>query len=461
MTNAYEIQNYPQLDDEVLALRGQQLKPFLLLTNNQMLTLNYFLPGQNCNSFIIPTRDVYDKVNSNSPLFAIDCEMVHTENNPQALARVALISETGQVILDTLVKPEAKVINYLTQYSGIEPGMLDQVHVTLQHVQQFLIKFLPPDAILVGHTVNCDLDALGLYHPYVADVSALYNNTGKIGQRKSLVYLAQNYLGINCQSGNAHCPFEDAYVALLLFKEKMTHGIAHGNYFYSSRLAAVETTDEVEHQEEVSVGNNALSLENEASDEPAVKRRCEASVKVEKIYSICKNCQALIGVPCILKDCICLSSKVELCVKCFIDWRQIPAANECDNNGSWRDITRIDVGKAKTRKLSECLELKQNTKLGHRVMFAGRQFKDIVATSKYIHFLEREKLKSESEILDTLRYQTFDFSSMAISLDIREDVDIESFNLSLQWLIDGVMKNGLLVCVLDSPKAKCLYLKSK
>lgn len=61
---------------------------------------------------------------------------------------------------ESLVKPTNKITNYLTQYSGITASKLSGVTTTLKDVQKDIIELLPPDAILVGQSLNCDLDAL-------------------------------------------------------------------------------------------------------------------------------------------------------------------------------------------------------------------------------------------------------------------------------------------------------------
>lgn len=59
-----------------------------------------------------------------------------------------------------MVKPNNKITNYLTQYSGITASKLKDITTTLSDVQEVIIKLLPPDAILVGQSLNCDLEAL-------------------------------------------------------------------------------------------------------------------------------------------------------------------------------------------------------------------------------------------------------------------------------------------------------------
>lgn len=76
------------------------------------------------------------------------------------LARVSLIDEHGTVLLDELVKPQQRITNYLTRWSGITEDTLDGVTTTLQDVQARVRSLLPVDAVLVGHSLENDLRAL-------------------------------------------------------------------------------------------------------------------------------------------------------------------------------------------------------------------------------------------------------------------------------------------------------------
>lgn len=48
----------------------------------------------------------------------------------------------------------------IQRYSGITPGLLENVHTTVGDVQQRLLEIISPDDIIVGHSLDNDMRAL-------------------------------------------------------------------------------------------------------------------------------------------------------------------------------------------------------------------------------------------------------------------------------------------------------------
>jgi len=116
-----------------------------------------------------------DHISQGLSLFSIDCEMVQTSDDVYSLARISMISyPDGKVIIDKYVKPSLPIKNYFTQFSGITPEILENVTTTLTDIQNELLQILGPSSVLLGHSLDSDLNALKLTHPFVVDTSMIY-----------------------------------------------------------------------------------------------------------------------------------------------------------------------------------------------------------------------------------------------------------------------------------------------
>jgi RNA exonuclease 4 len=197
---------------------------------------------------------------------ALDCEMVGvlspvTNTVESALARVTLVNWFGVVVYDQYCLPSQPIVDYRTFVSGITPEHLKTRGLPLAVIRSQVSQLLK-NQILVGHGLDNDLAALQLTHPWthirdtskyepfqkircfvggeetVSCDSSLSSASGHssnghaaaggpvsgggqflMGPRR-LKDLAAEYLQKEIQvEGRAHCPVEDAWTALELYRK--------------------------------------------------------------------------------------------------------------------------------------------------------------------------------------------------------------------------------------------------
>ncbi|CAH8570990.1 unnamed protein product [Heterobilharzia americana] len=219
-------------------------RTMLILSVEQMKTEKIPLPSelevklkqQKDRSDFVPSKPLFLPVSASSPMYAVDCEMVLTKAGSE-LARVTLVDESGKVVFDRLVKPPNPVEDYLTRFSGITRDMLASIDTTLADVQKELNEVLPGDAILVGHSIGNDLEAMKVFHPYLIDTSVIYNMKGSRSAKARLRFLAEHFLGRMIQTGKGgHSSAEDAIATMDLVRLKLSRGIEFGDVTTSWRF---------------------------------------------------------------------------------------------------------------------------------------------------------------------------------------------------------------------------------
>jgi hypothetical protein len=154
-------------------------------------------------------------------VFGMDCEMVLTSMGSE-LARITLVqfkdftddTLTTTTVLDALVKPENPVKDYLTRHSGITAKLLEPISTQLPQIQAALVRFLRPGDILVGHSLENDLNATRYIHPNVVDTALVFRARNK-RTKFSLRHLAAALLKKTIQTGS-HCSEQDAQITLEL-----------------------------------------------------------------------------------------------------------------------------------------------------------------------------------------------------------------------------------------------------
>ncbi|KAL8991946.1 MAG: hypothetical protein Q9169_007511, partial [Polycauliona sp. 2 TL-2023] len=165
-------------------------------------------------------------------VLAMDCEMCTVQGGEAALTRISLINWDGEIIMDELVKPDKPIIDYLTRFSGITPEKMNPITTSLPDIQKRLLDILTPATILVGHSLNSDLEALKLTHPFIIDTSILYPHPRGPPLKSSLKWLAQKYLSREIQKGHGslgHDSIEDSRACLDLVKKKCEKGPEYGS----------------------------------------------------------------------------------------------------------------------------------------------------------------------------------------------------------------------------------------
>jgi len=161
-----------------------------------------------------------------SHTFAVDCEMCNTASG-KVLTRISLIDFNEEVVMDEFVKPDEAIVDYVTQYSGITEEILRNVTTSLKDIQEKLLTLVSSDDILIGHSIENDLEVLKLRHPKIVDTSLIFEHPRGLPFKSSLKYLANQYLKKTIQEGS-HDSVEDAKACLDLVKLKLVNNALLG-----------------------------------------------------------------------------------------------------------------------------------------------------------------------------------------------------------------------------------------
>ncbi|MCO5593385.1 hypothetical protein L7F22_047397 [Adiantum nelumboides] len=176
-------------------------------------------------------KDATADMSCRRPAVALDCEMVGggPDGSLHLCARVCIVDENENVLLNTYVKPELPVTDYRFEFTGVHPEDLAKampINVVRKAVEQILYNGVKLQTskqnarLLVGHSLHHDLGCLGIKFPVHLQRDTAYYppllRTSNVSNK--LQYLTSTYLGYKIQEGNSHDPFEDAIAAMRLYK---------------------------------------------------------------------------------------------------------------------------------------------------------------------------------------------------------------------------------------------------
>jgi len=91
----------------------------------------------------------------------MDCEFVKS-GDKELLARLSIVDKEGNILLDSYVRPNEKITDYLTDISGVT-----YTHIKNAPDQQTVVekaKKVMYNKIVIGHTIAKDFEVCGLQH---------------------------------------------------------------------------------------------------------------------------------------------------------------------------------------------------------------------------------------------------------------------------------------------------------
>ncbi|KAG8178381.1 hypothetical protein JTE90_005274 [Oedothorax gibbosus] len=155
-------------------------------------------------------------------IYALDCEMCYTTAGIE-LTRISVIGPDLKPVYETFVKPQNKVLDFNTRFSGITEENLKNVRTTIRDVQAVLLCMFNSRTILIGHSLESDFKALKLFHKTVVDTSVVFPHKLGLPFKRALRNLSSEKLNKIIQNDvGGHDSVEDAVACmeLMIYKIK-------------------------------------------------------------------------------------------------------------------------------------------------------------------------------------------------------------------------------------------------
>lgn len=172
----------------------------------------------------LPTPQITSPVSKRTAI-VLDCEMVSVVGGRSAVVSLSAIDFfTGEVLINDLVNPTERVIAWRARYSGVSYTMMRRACASGEALRgwkaarQKLWEFMDVETILIGHSLDNDLEVLGILHYNIVDTAILtaeavflpISHTTRMRRRWGLKPLANEFLNDEIQVGKGHSALEDA-----------------------------------------------------------------------------------------------------------------------------------------------------------------------------------------------------------------------------------------------------------
>ncbi|XP_047523141.1 RNA exonuclease 4-like [Pieris napi] len=146
--------------------------------------------------------------------YAIDCEMIENDLGKSMVARVSLVDEALETVLDEYIKPTRNVADYRTSISGIKRGYETEAKPK-DGVLRRVINMVNGQFV-VGFNVKEDLEALGILHSKIWDMAD--SKHLDCCQKYALKILAYKELGLSIEDV-PHDTVKDAKAVMDIYKK--------------------------------------------------------------------------------------------------------------------------------------------------------------------------------------------------------------------------------------------------
>ncbi|KAJ0140634.1 Heavy metal tolerance protein [Fusarium oxysporum f. sp. albedinis] len=155
----------------------------------------------------------------------LDCEMAGTRNGASEVVSICVVDLfSGEVLMNSLVKPREQIIDWRSNIHGIRPATLSTAVVQGQALdgweaaREKLFNHVNTDTVMVGQSIQHDLKALRISHATVVDTAILTSDAvfgAEMHSRRcwGLQSLCDDLLGLRIRQSKTHDALEDTMAA--------------------------------------------------------------------------------------------------------------------------------------------------------------------------------------------------------------------------------------------------------